>query len=326
MKIKFFMSFIIAATFIFNTSIFAETINATKINDKFTSEVLKEFIVSGAEPNNIKQVTSLVPNLIGEISFSDPFIIPYYDVQTKKISTAPNIWSSVVYSNGNVVAMAMFSYQNKQTVLNSIIYMPQEFTNAVNNENYAVFFKPIENTDGYDNGNLMYAINSNGDNIFLMHDSYTDMRGINPYNLQTNESDYINIATHNVISKDMKKAVTTNSTSTENLSSGDIISFKNVSGDYWVYRNSSLFIVRVIGADENGEKIYSLAPLNKSNARITISKSSKLYIRCIVGGIVPNYQVCSADNPQRVLTMNDSTVKVKNWNGQENQNWIIYKK
>lgn len=328
MKIKQILSSIIAAAVTFTMCAFSVSADNKESENVFTSDILKEFILSGAVHNDIQPVETLTPDLSGKISFSEPFKLPFYSIDKNKAMTVPNLWSSVVFCNKKTIALATFSYTNNQVVLGGLLYLPYDFSVKIENgEKYTLFLIDTDSINGEDNGSLCYAINSSGENIFLMHDSYTNMKNINPYDLKTDKTDYTNLAEYNSISNNMAKSVTVKYKDKDGLSDGSVITFNNVSGGNWIYNGTSRFIIHECGIDSSGEMTYSLSPENKPKSRIKIAGSTKLYIQCAEGGEEPTYKICSAQNPNKVIFIADNgKTKIKNWSNDDNQQWIIYLK
>ncbi len=328
MKIKHFLPLVIIAAITITISAFSVSAYDKESENIFTSDILKDFILSGAEKNNVQPVEKLTPVLSGKISFSEPFKIPFYSIDNNKAMATSNVWSSAVFCNDKITALAMFSYTESQTVLNSILYLPDDFCADIKSrKKYSVFLIEANSHNGWDNGNLLYAINEDGENTFLMRDDYTDMTSINPYDVKTDKDDYKRIVKYNLISNDIVKAVTVDYNGKQKLTDEKVISLKNLSGKSLKYKGTSRFIVREYGTDDNGEIIYTLSPYNDPKSRIKISDSTKLYIQCTIGGSEPTYKICSFDNKNKVIaTDNQGNAKIQKWYKGNNQQWIIYLK
>lgn len=325
MKIRQILSSIIAAAIAFTVCVFPVSAANNKNENILTSEILKNFILSGAKHNNVQHIETLTPNLSGKISFSEPFKIPFYSIENNKAMTFSNLWSSVVFCNKKITALATFSYTNNQLVLANLLYLPYDFSVKIESgEKYTLFFIDADSTNGEENGSLYYAINSNGENIFLMHDSYTNMKNINPYDLKTDEIDYTNLSKYNTISNNMSKSVTVKYKGKDGLLDGSIVAFDCISGGSFTYNGTSQFIIHECGVDGNGEMTYSLSPKNKPKNRIKIAGSTKLYVRCAEGGEMPTYEICSAQNPNKVIFMTDKgKPQTKTRSNDENEQWLI---
>lgn len=328
MKTNVILSFIIATAVIITVSAISVSAKNTENEEILTSDILKEFILSGANKRDIQAVETLSPSMSGEITFSEPFKLPFYNIETNKSITIPNLWCSAIFVNEKIIAIATFSYSAKQVVWGAILYLPYDFCTQINNgSEYSMFLIDTGGINGEDNGSLQYAINSDGKNIFLMHDTYTNMKSINPYDLKTDKTDYCNLSAYNSISNNMAKAVTVEYKDKDGLSDGSVVTFINVSGGNFTYNGTSRFIIHECGIDNNGEMTYSLHPENKPKSRIKISGSTKLYIRCAEGGEKPTYKICSAQNPNKVIFIADNgKTKIQNWSNNDNQQWIIYLK
>lgn len=170
----------------------------------------------------------------------------------------------------------------------------------------------------------MYAVSESGENIFAERELYTNIDDIDVYSYKTNSFVYKQVSKYNVLSGNMNTVTTIGfDTAQKGLTEGAVVRFKSLNGGYWQYGDSASFTLHIAGSDENGETVYSLSPVSSPKSRISIAKSTELYIRCASGGTVPTYKICSAANSQKVLTLDDGNVKARNFTGAENQEWVI---
>lgn len=175
-------------------------VDELKNSDDFSSEKLKEFIKSGAKPNN----SGIKIEELEEMTFSEPFVIPFYNAEENSFSFVPYVWSSAVFQDDKLTALAMFSYQSGQTVLNSLISLPSEFSDNISSgDKYSIFLVNADSTNGADNGELMYAVNLDGKSILLMDERYSKTS-----ELKEEYPDFSVASEYNCIFCSMKKAVT----------------------------------------------------------------------------------------------------------------------
>ncbi|MGN0603490.1 MAG: M56 family metallopeptidase [Oscillospiraceae bacterium] len=174
--------------------------DAVENDDTFTSEKMKEFFNSGVNPTSV----GLSINNSEGLNFSEPFVIPFYNTAENSFSVVPYVWSSAVFQDDKLTALAMFSYQSGQATLKNIISLPSEFSDNISSgEKYSIFLVNAASNNGWDNGELMYAVNSNG-NIILLKDERYDETG------ELNEAypNFNAVCEYNCVSAKMEEAVT----------------------------------------------------------------------------------------------------------------------
>lgn len=178
----------------------AVTVDDFNNSDDFSSGKIKEFIQSGAKPNN----SGFEIEELREVTFSEPFVIPFYNAAENSFSVVPYVWSSAVFQNDKLTALAMFSYQSGRTVLNSLISLPSEFSDNISSgDKYSIFLVNADSTNGADNGDLMYAVNSEGKSILLIDERYSKTS-----ERKEEYPDFSAASEYNCIFGSMKKAVT----------------------------------------------------------------------------------------------------------------------
>jgi len=314
MKFKKIFSAVIAAA----VSLAALSVTAGA-EGRFTSETLKEFVLSGSGHVNVAAGDILTPDITGKVTFTEPFKLPNFNIKTKKATVLSGAYSSAVFCDGELTAMAMFSYSNDQTILHSLIYLPDDFCEKVDGgSEYTMFYTEAPSPGIEDNGSLYYAVDSEGDCVYLARDSYAVMADGDPSALKTDKGDYKRLAKYNIISKDMEKAVTTERKSESKLADGTVITLKNRDGQSLKFKGTKQFMVKSSGDG------YTLSPVTQPKTRIKIGDSSKLYLRCEVGGDEPEYVVCSAKDEDKVIgTDGEGKAKVQTRDGSGGQLWIV---
>lgn len=177
-----------------------DNIDIVDNDDTFTSEKLKEFFSLGVNPNSIGLS---IKNSEG-LTFSEPFVIPFYNTAENSFSVVPYVWSSAVFQDDKLTALAMFSYQSGQTTLKYLISLPSEFSDNISSgEKYSIFLVNADSTNGWDNGELMYAVNSNGNSILLKDERYDERSELNEA-----YPDFNAVCEYNCVSANMEEAVT----------------------------------------------------------------------------------------------------------------------
>ena len=302
-------------------------VQAAKKDNIFTSQALKEFIISGAEHNNSTRNETLTPSLSGNISFSAPFTVPFYDNDKNKIFLASNdAWGSAVLCDGQVKAVAMFTYRNSQTILQCILYLPYDMTNDINSgENFSLFCVDFGGTESNDNGGGYFAVDTENNIIPVCIDSYSEITMKEAYNYIDNDIDHEKFFVYNKINNKMNKAVTVNYKDDCRIENGDIVKFKNASGEYLEFADSIRFIVRNVNEDENGRITFSISPENKPKSYIKASESNVFYLDCTCGGITPEYSIFPVNAPEKAITLSENgKAVVKKWTNDENQQWLVF--
>lgn len=308
-------------------SVVSVAVLAAENNDILTTEILKEAILSETIKVDVSNNDLLKPQISGEITFSNPFQIPYYSIKSGKTTPSHGIWGSAVYSYDELQAIAMLSFYNNQVVLGSILYMPDDFKAGIANDKiFSLFLVDADdkNKSGEDVGTLMYSIDENGHSKLLLHEIYGYFDIQNTLTLQTDKRDYSSISKYNSISRNMCKAVTTKYIQKEQLSNNSVIKLENVLNGNWTYKGSAKFIVKKCGVDKDGEMMYSLSPQSTPNKYIKFAGSKKIYIRCVFGGTKPIYKICSTVNSDKVIALSDKNARVQNWSESENQQWYVH--
>ena len=327
MKIKCLLFLTVAVIAAIMALPFSMNAQATKKDNTFTSQTLKEFVLAGAEHNNTTHNDTLTPSLTGEISFSKPFTIPFYDNEKNKVYlTSNDVWGSVVLCDNQVKAVAMFTYRNGNTILQSILYLPYDLSSKVTNgESFSLFYVDFGGTESTDNGGGYFAVNSDGNVIPVHIDSYSGVSLKEAYNYIDNDINYEKISTYNKINNKMNKAVTINYKDDRSIKNGDIIKFQNVNGEYWKFADSTRFIVRNVSEDESGRITFSISPANKPKSYIRTSGSNEFYFDCTCGGITPAYSIFPVNATDKAITLSENgKAVVKKWTYADNQQWLVY--
>lgn len=336
MKFKKAFSFLAAAA----VALAVSAVSASA-EDILTSAKLKEYVMSGDGRSNVYDLgDTVIPSISGKVTLSKPFKLPSYDIEKNKVYLSENLWCSAVFSDGRLAALSTFSYQNEEVVMGAVLYVTDELAEKIQDgEKYSVFMvsanekrDPDAEPVLGDNGNLTYAINAEGENIYLMRDSWTSTKHLKPYDMKTDEEDYKVLSEYNVISSDMEKAVTVKYDEKSVLENGGIIGIESAGTGkgYCKYNGSIKFAVKAQGRDESGRMMYTLAPEDKPNSTVKIGGSEKLYILCALGGAEPMYKICPAENPGKVLvyttdkTKSGVNIKLKKWSGDDEQMWTIH--
>ena len=169
-------------------------------NDTFTSEKLEEFFNSGVNPNNI----GLSINNSEGVTFSEPFIIPIYNAENKSLSNAQNIWGSALFYDSKLIDIKKFTYKDGQAAYDGDISIPSELCDSIDKgESFAIFLLQTKRENGYNNAEVIYAVDPNGECI-LIRDDRTNKSG----ELFEEYPDFDALCEYNCVSANMKEAVT----------------------------------------------------------------------------------------------------------------------
>ncbi|MGN0696153.1 MAG: hypothetical protein ACI4J5_05225 [Oscillospiraceae bacterium] len=304
-------------------------------NKQLTSAMVSDHFKSDKHISELEEILGRNVSVINsesprEITVYAPFQIPFYSSSRETaLVHNENTWYCPAAVDGKITALLVFSCGN-ELFISTVIYLPTDLTEKLSaGEAYSLFNveAAAENSSSYeDNGALTYAVDSLGDSIFIGRELFTCLDGIDVYGYKTDGSVYERVGSYDILSYDMEVAAKINvSMSSAGLSDGTVVTFTSVSDEKSMlcFNGSDEFIIREVGKDENGEVIYSLSPENKPGSRIKISGSTKLYIRCEVGGTVPIYSIRSAADTFKALAYTPDGAKVQKWKDSEDQQWII---
>ncbi len=302
----------------------------------FTSEQLKEYIRSGHVYSNVYEKDLLHPLLSGDITFSEPFKIPFYSIEKETAEAYDRFWATALFADNGTCAVALLSYFGDQIGIEGIYYLSYDMAEQVKKgKDLSLFFveAELENETNEDPGNLLFGIYASGRSNLLSKEVSPDDRIINKLKLKTNKNDYAIISEYNNISKGMKKAVTVDNAAfnktvykksyVNKIEDKSVITLKNRTDITYNYKGSEKFIIHEQGEDANGEMMYSLSPENNPNKSLIFAGSKKVYLRCAYGGTKPIYKICPVTNPKKALTLSNGKGTIKKWTGAENQQWYI---
>jgi len=163
--------------------------DAVDNDDTFTSEKMKEFFNSGVNPNSV----GLSINNSEGVTFSEPFIIPIYNAENKSLSNAQNIWGSALFYDSKLIDIKMFTYKDGQVAYDGDISIPTELCNSIDKgDSFSIFLVETKRVSGYNNAEVVYAVDSNGDCILIRDDridkseehfdGYPDFNAVCEYN------------------------------------------------------------------------------------------------------------------------------------------------
>ena len=177
-----------------------DNIDVVDNDDTFTSEKLKEFFSLGVNPNNI----GLSINNSEGVTFSKPFIIPIYNAENKSLSNAQNIWGSALFYDSKLIDIKKFTYKDGQAAYDGDITIPTELCNSIDKgDSFSIFLVQTERENGYNNAEVIYAVDSNGECI-LIRDDRTNKSG----ELFEEYPDFNAVCEYNCVSAKMEEAVT----------------------------------------------------------------------------------------------------------------------
>lgn len=174
--------------------------DAVDSNDTFTSEKMKEFFNSGVNPNSV----GLSINNSEGVTFSEPFIIPIYNAENKSLSNAQNIWGSALFYDSKLIDIKKFTYKDGQAAYDGDITIPTELCNSIDKgDSFSIFLIETKRVSGYNNAEVVYAVDSNGDCILIRDDridkSEEHFDGYPDFNA---------VCEYNCVSANMEEAVT----------------------------------------------------------------------------------------------------------------------
>ncbi len=331
--LKKFIS-IILVPLILNFNVF--TSFAAENKEVFTSEQMKEFIRTNHVYSNIHEKDLLHPLLSGDITFSEPFQIPFYSIETETAEAQYRFWATALFADNENYAVALLSYFGDQIGIECIYYLSYDMTKQLKNgKEISLFFvqAELENENGEDSGNLLFGIYADGRSNLLSKEISPGDRIINKLKLKTNKNDYAAISKFNKVSKEMKKAINIDNaaftkmvyknSSVNEIKDKSVITLKSKTDTAYNYKGTEEFVVHERGKDTNGEMMYSLSPENDPNKTLIFAGSKKVYLRCAYGGTKPIYKICTVTNPKKALTLSNGKGTIKKWTGTDNQQWYI---
>lgn len=304
-------------------------------NKRITSAMVSDYFKSDKHISELeklfdKNVSTVNSGTERTLTIYEPFQIPFYSASKKSVLVYnENAWYCPAAVDGKIMVLLVFSGGN-ELFLSAVIYLPADLIIKLSlGDAFSLFFveATAKNSSEYgDNGALTYAVNSSGDNFFIGRELYTNLDCIDVYGYETDTSVYKKVSRYNLISNKMKTAAKVRiSMKSTGLSDGTVISFTSISDEKskLCFNGTDEFIIRTVGKDENDQIIYSLSPKNKPKSKMKIAGSTKLYIRCEVGGTVPIYSIRSAEKTSKVLAYSPDGSKLQKWNGSDKQEWII---
>lgn len=331
--LKKFIS-IILVSLILNLTVF--TSFAAENKKVFTSEQLKEFIRTNHVYSNVYEKDLLHPLLSGDITFSKPFKIPFYSVETETAEVYQRFWATALFADNGTCAVALLSYFGDEIGIDELYYLSYDMTEQLKNgKELSLFFveAELDYETNEDAGNLLFGIYADGRSNLLSEEVSPGDKITNKLKLNTDKNDYAVISEYNKISKGMKKAVTVDNaafnktvykkSSVNKIKDKSIITMKNRTDIMYNYKGSEKFVVHEQGEDANGEMMYSLSPENDPKKQLVFAGSKKVYLRCAYGGTRPIYKICPVTNPKKALTLSNGKGKIRKWTGAENQQWYI---
>ena len=298
------------------------------VNATMPAEFKKNF--TAEDLSNIKHINatvneSITPIHSGKISFSHSFIIPQYKYDSDKPES--HILASAVFCDDGLVGIANFTYY-KTLILDKFIYFNEEITERIKNgDKFAlVWIDESENFNYHcDWGGCFYLVDDDNDMILVDYSDFMPESYIFPHDLTNYNVDYKSASKYNILSSKMDIEKTFDYNGKKELSKGDIISIKSISGDYWKCAGSTKFIVRELIEDGNGKTIISVSPKNKSSNYITSNGSNEFYLECVTGRTTPAYGIFPVNAPEKAVTLSENgKAVVKKWTYDENQQWLVY--
>ncbi len=329
--LKKFMS-IILVPLILNFTVFT----SFAVEKVFTPKQLKEFIRTGHVYSNVHEKDLLHPLLSGDITFSEPFRIPFYSIEKETAEVYDRFWATALFADNGTCAVALLSYFSDQIGIEGIYCLSYDMTEKVKKgKELSLFFvqAELESENGEDPGNLLFGIYADGSSNLISEEISPGDKIINKLKLNTNKNDYAAISKFNKVSKGMKKAVTIDNaeftkmvyknSSVNEVKDKSVITLKSKTDAAYNYKGTEKFVVHERGEDTNGEMMYSLSPENDPNKTLIFAGSKKVYLRCAYGGTKPIYKICPVTNPEKALTLSNGKGKIRKWTGEENQQWYI---
>ena len=177
-----------------------DKIDVVDSDDTFTSEKLKEFFSLGVNPNSV----GLSINNSEGVTFSEPFIIPIYNTVNKSLSNAKNIWGSALFHDSKLIDIKKFTYKDGQAAYDGDISIPTELCDSIDKgDSFSIFLVETKRVSGYNNAEVIYAVDSNGECILIRDDR-----------IEKSEEhfdgypDFNSVCEYNCVSSKMEEAVT----------------------------------------------------------------------------------------------------------------------
>ena len=166
-----------------------DKIDVVDSDDTFTSEKLKEFFSSGVNPNSV----GLSINNSEGVTFSEPFIIPIYNADNNSLSNAQNIWGSALFHDSKLIDIKKFTYKDGQAAYDGDISIPTKLCDSIDKgDSFSIFLVETKRVSGYNNAEVIYAVDSNGECILIRDDriekseehfdGYPDFNAVCEYN------------------------------------------------------------------------------------------------------------------------------------------------
>ena len=118
--LKKFIS-IILVPLILNFTVF--TVFAAENKEVFTSEQLNEFIRTNHVYSNVYEKDLLHPILSGDITFSEPFRIPFYSIEAETAEAYHRFWATALFADNETYAVALLSRFSNQIGIECIYMM-----------------------------------------------------------------------------------------------------------------------------------------------------------------------------------------------------------